>query len=258
MELTKLPQDEFDLFRRIKRDSGIKVYVHAPYVLHAFAKPENVSKNNGFLKRMVQTAVDLEIDGFVLHMGGTKWYDDPIMPGWTNEVCVGVAKKLLTDIYPTGHEWCPILFENCANGNGMSGDLRIITDLITVLKSDGHNVGLCLDTLHAWAWGYDYTSTVGFAEVIGEHVYRHLHLIHLNSGPEKSTCGSKYDRHEAIHKGCIPQDCFQSLLRTLPGKPVIIEGHDHSDILSDMAFVKAVDAEPREMASSLPSYQTIN
>jgi deoxyribonuclease-4 len=236
-----IPQDEANLFRRIKRNSGIKVFVHAPYVLHAFAKPENTSKNNTFLKKLVQMASELECDGFVLHMGGTKWYE-------TAEYH-HVATKLFEDIF--GREEgqpVPILFENCANGNDMSGDILAINNLISVLKTQGHNVGLCLDTLHAWAFGYNYQDDSHLRMVLEPRMLSHLKLIHLNSGPDKVTCGSKYDRHEAIHKGCIPRECFSTLLKALPNIPVIIEGHEFSDILSDIAFVKHVESESDEIS----------
>jgi deoxyribonuclease-4 len=235
-----IPQDEASLFRRIKRNSGIKVFVHAPYVLHAFAKPENTSKNNAFLKKLVQMASELECDGFVLHMGGTKWYE----PAQYHSV----ASKLFDDIFGKDEgQPTTILFENCANGNHMSGDIYTINNLISELKTEGHNVGLCLDTLHAWAYGYNYQDPSHLHKVLEPRMLSHLKLIHLNSGPEKASCGSKFDRHEAIHKGCIPQECFTTLLKALPNIPVIIEGHEFSDILSDIAFVKHVESESDEV-----------
>lgn len=238
MEIAKLPRDQFDLFCRVKSETNIKVFVHAPYVLHAFAKPENIERNNGFLKRLVQLSVDLEADGFVLHMGGTKWYE-------ANPTdYLEIARKLMSSIYPTGRQWCPILFENCANGNQMSGHLETITNLLDQLKADSHNVGLCLDTLHAWAWGYDLIRPSEFTRLIGDNVFRHLKLIHLNSGPEKVVCGGKYDRHAALHKGCIPLEVFTTLLRTLPDIPVIAEREDYQDVLAEFKYVTEVDAEP--------------
>jgi deoxyribonuclease-4 len=245
-ELTTIPKDEANLFRRVKTQSGIKVYVHAPYTLHAFAKPENAEKNNGFLKKMLVVATDLGCDGFILHMGGTKWYESDV--AYTE-----AANRLLNDLFMgVKNTPCRLMFENCASGNDMSGNLETISDLLTYIQVElEYNVGLCLDTLHAWAWGYDYRDKSAFTELVKwEKIRRHLSLIHLNSGPEKSSCGSKYDRHEAIHKGCIPQDCFKDILRAFPTIPVIIEGHDHSDILSDLSFVKHVEMESEAVFDS--------
>jgi endonuclease IV len=247
MAITPLPASQIDLFQRVKEQSGIKVYVHAPYVLHAYAKPENVVKNNGFIRRMVQVTHELQCDGYVLHMGGTKWYDDVYAQNDPvgAEAWIGIGRTLMETVHPKGNPvtGCPILFENCANGNAMSGQLDVICRMLDELARDGHNVGLCLDTLHAWAWGYNYGSPSDFARVTHCDVLRHLKLLHLNSGTGKVACGSKYDRHEAIHKGCIDVEHFRSLLRAFPGVPVIAEREDFADILAEFSFIKSVDQE---------------
>jgi endonuclease IV len=219
---------ERELFRRVKKQSGIKVFVHAPYVLHAFARPENVVKNNRTIADFLLECALLDIDGFVLHMGGTKWY--------AIDGCLDVILELIDHIGMVGDGWMgtPILLENCASGNAMSGDLDQICQLIDKIyayRSWAH-VGLCLDTLHAWAWGYDMTNQDVLTKLCAS-VKDHLRLIHLNNGPEKVSCGSHYDRHASILTGIIPQHVFSTIVAMLPDVPLIVERDDVQDVLNE-------------------------
>lgn len=233
MDFKRPSSVQIELFKTVKRDFGMKVYVHAPYVLHAFAKPENKIKNDQYVTKAVEFATELDCDGYVLHMGGTKWY---------SEDQYFVLALELFDNLPTGAH-CPILFENCASGNSMSGDLASIVDLISKLQANQCTVGLCLDTLHAWAYGYDYTKPEGFAKITDWSVVSKLQLIHLNSGPEEVLCGSKYDRHAGLMEGTIPIQFFTNFLKAIPGIPTIVERETESTVLADYSYVKSIDSE---------------
>lgn len=237
--ITDFSLPEANLFVKTKKASGIKVYVHAPYVLHAFARPENAIRNNDMVGKAVRVAADLGCDGYVLHMGGTKWYED----GKYMDPYLEPAKKLMDCCGKEALSRCPILFENCASGNHMSGKLQSISLLCDMLNGSGYQgqFGICLDTCHAWAWGYDYQQEDVRSSMV-EEIRKYLQLIHLNSAPEKVTCGGHYDRHEALQKGVIKWEAFEALLHLLPNLPVIAEREDFQDILSDWSFVKTADA----------------
>lgn len=231
MKIKKPPLNETELFKRVKRDSGIKVYVHAPYVLHAFAKPENRAKNNAFVRDAMEFAAELGCDGYVLHMGGTKWYSASDY----DTVFLELLGKLTGVV-----EHCPLLLENCASGNDMSGDIATIAGLIQRRQTDAkHNLGLCLDTLHAWAWGVNYRDPEVFQHLMNH--LRHLKVIHLNSGPAQAECGSKFDRHASLKDGIIPMQSFIDILRALPNVPCIAERDKYPDVLSDWTTVNYID-----------------
>lgn len=234
--VSNIPLPEFRLFLDVKRSTGIPVFVHAPYVLHVFARPENKHKNHHTLKKFYDTACNLECNGLVVHMGGTKWYDH----GSDGNVYSTEAVDFLNVLDARGKK-CTVLLENCANGNAMSGNLRDICNLLTYLKQSGYSVGLCLDTCHAWAWGYDYRDANQLAVVTSEMVSQHLKLIHLNSAPIQVVCGGKYDRHSSLDSGCIPKSSFESILRSFPEIPAIAERDDVNSVYSDLHFVRYID-----------------
>ncbi len=98
---------------------------------------------------------------------------------------------------------------------------------------DRSRVGVCIDTAHVFAAGYDirtereYDNTIAeFDDVIG---LRHLVLIHLNDS--KTRLGSRVDRHEHIGRGEIGETAFRMIMadERLREVPCVIEtpkGHN--------------------------------
>lgn len=244
MSFKRPPEVEVSLFKHIKETSGIKAYVHAPYVLHAFAKPENKIKNDNCVYQALKFADELGCDGYVLHMGGTKWYEE------TQQLPIALE---LFDLLKKDAIACPILFENCASGPPLSGDLSKITDLISQLQSHDCKVGLCLDTLHAWAFGYDYCKLEDFQRLTDWSVLSKLQLIHLNSGPETVSCGSNYDRHAGLMDGIIPVQFFIDFLKAVPGISVISERDNYHSIMNEASFVSTVDKEHALLSLNAPT-----
>ena len=88
-------------------------------------------------------------------------------------------------------------------------------------------VGVCLDTCHLLASGYDITTEEGyhrtfadFERIIG---LDRLKVFHGNDS--KKPCGSRVDRHEHIGDGCVGLEPFRRLLRDtrFKGLPILIE-----------------------------------
>jgi endonuclease IV len=112
------------------------------------------------------------------------------------------------------------------------------------LRSIGYNVGICLDTLHAWSFGVDWHDPARFD---GNSVFKFLadigyvQLIHLNNGPEKVACGSNYDRHASITQGVINPDALRQVLDTFPNIPVIFERDSYEGVMSDWNWLKSIE-----------------
>ncbi|MFA6165329.1 MAG: deoxyribonuclease IV [Gemmatimonadaceae bacterium] len=92
-------------------------------------------------------------------------------------------------------------------------------------------VGVCLDTAHVFAAGYDLVNDFGgvmtaFGDILGFH---RLGLLHLNDS--KAPLGSKKDRHELIGSGCIGDGAFRRImteprLAAIPKSLETPKGHD--------------------------------
>ncbi len=119
-----------------------------------------------------------------------------------------------------------LLLENTAGTRNSMGssfeDIKYIASRI----DDRKRVGVCFDTCHAFATGYDLVSRGAvehtlrrFNDVIG---LENLKLVHLNDC--KGGLGSKLDRHEHIGMGKIGERGFRNILRSKLGQlPLILE-----------------------------------
>jgi deoxyribonuclease-4 len=88
-------------------------------------------------------------------------------------------------------------------------------------------VGVCLDTCHLIAAGYDIASADGYAAAFAEFArlvgFDRLRVVHANDS--KRPCGSRVDRHEHVGRGVLGSEPFRRLLRDarFEGLPFLIE-----------------------------------
>lgn len=120
-----------------------------------------------------------------------------------------------------------ILIENMAGQGSTVGksfdELRMIIDSV----KDKSRVGVCLDTCHLFASGYNISTYQGycntfesFDEIVG---FRYLKALHLNDS--LMPCNSKKDRHHNIGVGCIGLNAFEFIMNDdrLTNIPMILE-----------------------------------
>ncbi len=95
---------------------------------------------------------------------------------------------------------------------------------------DRSRIGVCLDTCHAFAAGYDlrtheaYIETMcSFEEIVG---FKYLKAMHLNDS--KPELGKRVDRHESIGKGKLGEDAFRFIMQDerMDEMPLILETID--------------------------------
>ena len=106
------------------------------------------------------------------------------------------------------------VIENTAGqGSNLGFTFEQIAEIIDQVE-DKSRVGVCIDTCHAFAAGYDLSTQDGFQSIFADFDrvigFKYLKGIHLNDS--KKELGSKIDRHEAIGKGCIGIPAFEFLM----------------------------------------------
>ncbi len=104
--------------------------------------------------------------------------------------------------------------------------IRFIIDLV----EDKERVGVCIDTCHSYAAGYDIKTAEGFRQtfekfnqVVG---FNYLKGIHLNDA--KKEFGSRVDRHNSIGKGVLGIETFRHIMndKRFDDLPMILETPD--------------------------------
>jgi deoxyribonuclease-4 len=107
-----------------------------------------------------------------------------------------------------------VLLEHTAGqGTNLGHRFEHLAEIIDLLGGTPR-VGVCLDTCHLIAAGYDICSEKGYQETFrqfGKIVgFARLKAFHLNDS--KKPCGSRVDRHEHIGKGCLGLAPFRRIL----------------------------------------------
>jgi deoxyribonuclease-4 len=119
------------------------------------------------------------------------------------------------------------VIENTAGqGTNLGFLFEHIAEIINQVE-DKNRVGVCIDTCHGFAAGYDFSTQEGynnlwyeFDRIVG---FKYLKGMHLNDA--KKELGSKVDRHAPLGKGFIGMDAFQRLMQDerLEEIPFILE-----------------------------------
>ncbi|HAU8267387.1 TPA: deoxyribonuclease IV [Kluyvera intermedia] len=112
---------------------------------------------------------------------------------------------------------------------------------------DKSRVGVCIDTCHAFAAGYDLRTTESTAKVFTEFErvvgFNYLRGMHLNDA--KSTFGSRVDRHHSLGEGNIGHDAFRWIMQDdrFDGIPLILETINPDIWAEEIAWLKAQQNE---------------
>jgi deoxyribonuclease-4 len=204
-----LPAAEIARFRARVREAGIRpVVAHNSYLINvAAASPELRAQSITALGEELDRAEALGLDGLVMHPGSyTTGTEDR---GLT---LIAEALAALLRARPRGRTM--ILLEHTAGqGTNLGHRFEHLATILECLKRS-RRVGVCLDTCHLLAAGYDICSDHGYQRTFREFDrivgLDRIKAFHLNDS--KKPCGSRVDRHEHIGKGCLGLEPFRMLL----------------------------------------------
>lgn len=219
-----LSTDDVKAFREKLAKSAIdksSVVVHMPYLPNLSGPDSELyTKSINALSEEMGRCRTLGISYLVIHLGShmSKGSKNGIA-----QLVQAIAKA--RDKSQTKDDPVVLLENNAGQKNSVGDkleDLRIILDL---LNSKGY--GVCLDTCHLFASGYDLRkkenvdSTIDlFDKLVG---LNSLQLVHLNDS--KGGLGSNLDRHEHIGLGSIGIEGFRGIVnhKSIKGLPIIME-----------------------------------
>ncbi len=153
-----------------------------------------------------------------------------------------------------GGESPMILLETIAGqGTGIGATFEELAAIIDASAS-GSRLGVCLDTCHIFAAGYDYRTPAtfsqtfqAFADVVG---LERLKFMHINDS--KKGLGSRVDRHEHIGQGEIGLEGFKQILGAdfLREVPLTLETPKDDDLQEDLRNMELLQGLVRGQFSS--------
>jgi deoxyribonuclease-4 len=216
-----LPAGAAERFRSAAAAAGLDgaCFAHAPYLLNLASADEVLrGRSIAVLVEELQRAGELGLAGVVLHPGSAGAGDR----GEAEARC----RAAITEALGTaGAAAAPLLLEGTA---GMGGQLGVTPLELARLAAPpvAGRVGLCLDTAHLWAAGYDLHGD-GWGrlldEVAGHWPAGALRLLHINDTAVER--GSRRDRHAPPGEGRLGARFYRRLLAEprIGGSPCVVE-----------------------------------
>jgi deoxyribonuclease IV len=195
---TSWKPDDIDEFMSLRKDSPVKsVTIHAVYLINAATKDRDMRKKSAAsLIHALRMGDEIKADGVVLHPGSAVGEPhDEALPR------VGeMVKQALSE-----SDRCRLLLENTAGaGNTLGRSFEELRDLIDLAGGD-KRLGVCLDSCHMWASGFDIATADKLSKVVDEFKktvgIRRLRCLHVNDS--QAALGSNRDRHAIPGEGDI-------------------------------------------------------
>jgi deoxyribonuclease IV len=214
-----LPEN-IERFKERRAEVGLDgVLCHAMYLVNlANPKDDLYEKSVTTMLNSVDVGCAIEADGVVFHIGSHLGAG---MEAGVKRV-VEAMKKVLDQCSET--TW--LLMENTAGAGATIG--RSIEELALIFERlDGHpRLGVCLDSCHLYASGYDVTDEAALDDVLDaldrEIGLDRLRALHVNDSA--APLGSNRDRHANIGEGLLGKKLAVFLQHTrLQGLPAVLE-----------------------------------
>lgn len=115
---------------------------------------------------------------------------------------------------------------------------------------DKNRIGVCIDTCHAFAGGYDFRSKTSYLKTMQEFDrligYEFLRGMHLND--TKNELGVRKDRHESLGKGFLGIESFENIMndKNIDEIPLILETIDDSIWIEEIKLLRSMIKERYE------------
>ncbi|KKA23105.1 DNA (Apurinic or apyrimidinic site) lyase, endon uclease [Rasamsonia emersonii CBS 393.64] len=235
-----LQDDHRDQFRKLCAD-------------HQYDASKHVLPHGSYLVNLAQE------DKAKAKQAYDSFLDDLRRPGSANQTSLSSAisrlAKALTKALSETSTVTPVLETMCGHGTTIGGSLSDFASLLSQIPPEYHSrIGICIDTCHSFAAGYDLVSPAGFKAFMDEFEkvigLKYLRALHLNDS--KAPRGSNRDLHANIGTGFLGLRAFHNVMneKRFEGLPMILETPidrpDPSWVAANGGNAEGSDAEAEE------------
>lgn len=217
----RITGEDVSLFKSLRLRFDISpVFIHSSYLINMASKDSVLTgRSVDLLVTELQRADTIGADYVVLHTGSSAGEDQ--------KDARERAISSLNMVSQSGNWKAGVLIENTAGERGdISSRVEAMAEIMSGVKERLIS-GICFDTCHAYAAGYDIREERG-VRALSREIKKHIgldkiKLVHLNDS--KGVLGSHIDRHEHIGAGRIGEDGLRRFINHKPlcGVPLILE-----------------------------------
>jgi deoxyribonuclease-4 len=239
-----LKEDEVESFRENLKNSNINpVFIHTSYLINLASPSDELyfKSINAFLEEMKRADLLLPDPYLIIHPGAHTGAGEE----YGIQRIIRALNIILEKSADLNLKTMILLEDTAGSGTHLGYTFYQLKRMVEGAK-DRKRIGMCFDTCHAFAAGYDLSNREGVEKTV-EELDKNLDLerlkvIHINDS--KYPLGSRKDRHMHIGKGYIGLEGFKALVnhKYLKDLPFILETpkHDEKDDLKNIDLVKSL------------------
>lgn len=235
-----LAEKNIKAFKEALDKSGIAqehVLPHDSYLINLGSPdPEGLAKSRAAFLDEMQRCEQLGLSLLNFHPGSHLKQISP-------EECLDKIAESINLTLAQTHGVTAVIENTAGQGSNLGYRFEQIARIISGVE-DKSRVGVCIDTCHTLAGGYDLTTEAGyqdcleqFDKIIG---FRYLRAIHLNDS--KKGFDSHVDRHDSIGKGVLGMAFFERFMHDphFDDMPIILETPDESLWAEEIKMLRAL------------------
>lgn len=204
-----LSEEEAKDFRAARKASGIAFFAHNSYLVNLASQDATMFSTS--VRAMIgelERAEALELPFMVMHPGSHG--------GAGEEAGLArIIQGLNEIIASTSGYRCRLALEITAGqGNALGYRLEHLATLLEGVR-DGKRFGVCLDTAHLYAAGYNLRTRDGYEETVAkvEKLFGTRRVLALHLNDSKVPLGKRVDRHDHLGEGHIGLACFSWIVQ---------------------------------------------
>ncbi len=218
-------------------------------------KPHQVLPHNGYLINLGHpeaAARQKSIDAFsdevercmLLGLTMINFHPGSHLKEISEDECSNLIASSINEVLSRTNGVKLVLENTAGQGSNMGYKFSHLADIIAEV-GDKSRIGVCIDTCHLWASGYDFVNDFSgvweeFDNIVG---LKYLSGFHINDS--KGNLGSKKDRHDSLGAGTIGWEAFKTLLqdKITDDIPLILETIDENIWSEEIAKLREFSGE---------------
>lgn len=236
--------ESIEMFRRQCREYGYEpehILPHVGYMINpGNPDPVALKKSRAALLDEMQRCEQLGLKLLNFHPGSS-------LKQVSEEECLNIIAGSVNGILEKTTGVCAVIENTAGQGANVGYTFEQLAYIIDKVE-DKTRVGVCIDTCHAFAAGYDLKSENGFRETF-EHFdevigMKYLKGMHLNDSKKEQ--GSHVDRHEVIGKGELGITPFRMIMQDprFDDMPLILETPDPENWINEIKMLYGFEIAP--------------
>ena len=234
-----LADEVIEAFRAACHEHGFgpgQILPHGSYLINlGHPEAEGLAKSRAAFLDEMQRCEQLGIDRLNFHPGSH-------LRKISEADCLARIAESINEALAQTRGVTAVIENTAGQGSNLGWRFEHLAEIIEQLD-DKSRVGVCIDTCHAFAAGYELRTTDATLAMLDEldAVVGIGYLMGMHLNDAKSELGSRVDRHHSLGQGNIGSACFTALMRDprTDAMPLVLETIEPAIWAEEIAWLRA-------------------